>query len=105
MKMADQYSTAFQELIAQINLYSPRAAEILGTIQSEGGARAAYYAAFVIVCIHARTEDTSYRGETVWSIDQLRNFTFFDYVTDNPQVLNLFNQALNLYNGDQQASV
>ncbi|HVU11623.1 MAG TPA: hypothetical protein VHD90_10105 [Phototrophicaceae bacterium] len=103
--MAEQYSTAFQELLSQINTYSPRAAQILESILAEGGARAAYYAAFVIVCIHARTEDASYRGETTWSIDQLRNFTFFDYVMDNPQVLSLFNQALNLYNIDQQASV
>ncbi len=103
--MAEQYSTAFQELVTQISSYSPRSARILESILTEGGARAAYYAAFVIVCIHARSEDASYRGESTWNIDQLRNFTFFDYVTDNPQVLNLFNQALNLYNAEQQASV
>jgi len=102
--MADQYEVAFRDLREQIAAYSPKTVRILESIQSEGGSQAAYYAAFVIVCIHARSKVDGYRSLNVLSEIEVKDFTFFEYVRGNPQALNLFSNALQTFKNEQLAA-
>jgi len=102
--MAGYYEVAFRDLREQIAVYSPKTARILESIQSEGGAQAAYYAAFVIVCIYARSKVDGYRSLSTLSEIEVKDFTFFQYVSGNTQALNLFSNALQTFKTEQLAT-
>ena len=101
--MAEQYNSAFNELHDQIIIYSPKAARILDFILAEAGAQAAYYAAFVLVCIHAREEASTYKVTDDLNLGQVQNFTFFEYTKGDAKALSLFSEMLNTYKSEQQA--
>jgi hypothetical protein len=101
--MAEHYDSAFRELRDQIVDYSPKAARFLEFIHAEAGAQAGYYAAFVLICMHARQELSSYRMTGDLKLDEVQNFTFFEHNKDDQEALSLFSEMLNIYNSEQQA--
>ncbi len=98
--MADSYESQFQLLLEEIRPLSPRAAEKLMQIDSLLGARAAFYAAFVIVCLEARGRQSNYRVISTQTTGDLNNFTYFEYTKDDPQAVAEFREVLAYYQAD-----
>ena len=100
--MADSYESQFQFLLEEVRSISPQAATKLLQIQTQFGARIAYYAAFVIVCLEARAKKTDYRAVLNLTIQELDNFTYFEYAKENPQAVSEFSEMLTSYQADCQ---
>jgi len=98
--MADSYESQFQLLLEEIRPISPQTADKLLQIESVFGARAAFYAAFVIVCLEARGKQSNYHTILRLTTGELSNFTFFEYTQENPQAIEEFSQALACYQDD-----
>jgi hypothetical protein len=100
--MADNYASQFQLLLEEIRPISPRAAEKLIQIDTVLGARAAFYAAFVIVCLEARGKQSNYRVISSLTTGDLNNFTYFEYTQGKPEAVTEFNEVLASYQADCQ---
>jgi hypothetical protein len=100
--MPENYESQFHLLLEDIHPVSPHAAEKLMQIEAALGARAAYYAAFVIVCLEARGKQTNYRLISSLTPDELSNFTFFEYTKESPQAISAFSEVLSSYKVDSQ---
>ena len=98
--MADSYEAQFQLLLEEIRPISPQAAEQLVQMNAELGARAAFYAAFVIVCLEARGKQSNYHSISNLTTGDLDNFTYFEYTKENPQAMASFTQVLTSYQAD-----
>ncbi len=94
------YDTPFRDLNEQIREFSPHSAHLLNHMQAQCGARAAYYAAFILICLQAKSEESNY--PVINDLDQrnLEAFTFFDYCREDPVALQLFNDVLDCYRAD-----
>ena len=100
--MADTYEAQFHSLLEDIRPVSPQAAEKLLQLQALLGSQAAFYAAFVIVCLEARGQQTNFRTVTHLQTDELTNFTYFEYTKGNPQAESGFAEVLASYQADSQ---
>ena len=98
--MADSYESQFQLLLEEIRPISAQAAEKLVQMDSLLGARAAFYAAFVIVCLEARGRQSNYRVVSNLTTGDLNNFTYFEYTKGKPEALAEFNEVLACYQAD-----
>ena len=96
-----EYEVAFRELSGQIAAYSPETSKVLDAIFEQAGAQAAYYAAFVFVCLHAKAVSAASKVRDFDTLD-IQGFTFFEYIHGNEQLWGLFLDALNDFNRDQQ---
>lgn len=99
--MSDYYDAAFAELRQQIHGYSPQAAARLVDICASSNAQAAYYAAFILVVLRSQMERNGYQRIKDLSVAQMREFTFFEYVKDNPEALTLFDEIFKTYQAEQ----
>jgi hypothetical protein len=98
--MATGYDTPYRDLNEQISEFSPRSANLLNELQYHCGSQVAYYAAFILICLQAKAEESGY--PIMRDLDQrnLEAFTFFEYCKDNPIALTLFNEILDCYRSD-----
>nr|AUN37609.1 hypothetical protein [uncultured bacterium] len=71
-------------------------------MDAELGARAAFYAAFVIVCLEARGHQSSFGVITNLTTGDLNNFTYFEYTKENPRGMASFDEVLVSYQADCQ---
>jgi hypothetical protein len=101
--MAESYTLAFEHVRQEIFLYSPQAALQLHTIRDSCDDQAAYYAAFVLMCIHARVEKDGLRVLNHLGDHDIRGYTFFDYVKGNPYALIAFAEVFKTYQDEQKA--
>ncbi|MEO8394248.1 MAG: hypothetical protein ABI700_14755 [Chloroflexota bacterium] len=99
--MRASYEMAFEDLYQQICAYSPRTAGQLDPISIAYGAQAAYYAAFIIVYLHAKVEILGYKAIQDLTPAQLEEFTFFEYVKMEPQAVGLFDDVLATFQKEQ----
>jgi len=100
--MADSYESQLQLLLEEIRPVSLQAAEKLIQLDSLLGARAAFYAAFVIVCLEARGRQSNYRIVSTLTTGELNNFTYFEYTQGKPEAISAFNEVLTCYQADCQ---
>jgi hypothetical protein len=98
--MADSYESQFQLLHEEVNVFSPQAANKLLQIKAALSARAAFYAAFVIVCLEARGKQSNYRIVSSLTTGDLNNFTYFEFTKGDPQAVSEFSEALAYYQAD-----
>lgn len=99
-----EYDSSFQTLNQQIQQFSPRAALMLDQMCQAFGTQLAFYAAFVITCLHAQQDVAgSQRLEDITPAD-LRSFTFFECAKENPTALDQFSHLLDCYRSDQSAT-
>lgn len=99
--MMSTYDTPFQDLQAQIFEFSPRSAELLSHLQAQCGSRLAYYAAFILICLQTKAEESGYLVVQELDPRNLESFMFFEYARDNPAAISLFNEILDSYRSDQ----
>ena len=100
--MADSYESQFHQLLEEVREFSPQVVEKLIDIDALLGARAAFYAAFVIVCLEARGKQSNYRTVSTLTTGDLNNFTYFEFTKGNPQAVLEFDEALAAYQADCQ---
>jgi hypothetical protein len=100
--MADSYQSQLQLLLEEIRPVSLQAAEKLIQMDSTLGARAAFYAAFVIVCLEARGKQSNYRIVSTLTTGDLSNFTYFEFTKGKPEGIEAFNEVLACYQADCQ---
>jgi hypothetical protein len=99
--MTTHYESAFEELRAEISVYSPSAVRILEQIQNACGVQTAYYAAFVLICLKAQQElPVAKPLDTITSAD-LKDYTFFEVAKGNQMAISLFDEALLGYRTEQ----
>jgi hypothetical protein len=96
--MEHNYESPFRDLRVQIRDYSPGSIPSLDRIESECGSKIAYYAAFVLVCVHAKQKQAKSAISHAPSADDLKDFTFFTVAQDNPAALALFDELLVNFN-------
>jgi hypothetical protein len=77
-----------------------QAADKLLQIEAVHGTRAAFYAAFVIVCLEARGQQSNFRMIMEMQLADLNNFTFFEYTKGDRQALTEFAEVLSCYQAD-----
>lgn len=98
--MATGYDIPYRDLNEQIREFSPRSADLLNELQYQSGSQVAYYAAFILICLQAKTEESGYPIMLDLDPRNLEAFTFFEYCKDNPIALALFNEILDTYRND-----
>ena len=99
--MRQNYEVPFTDLRLQISQYSPGSIPLLEQMKSEFGAQIAYYAAFVLVCVRARQENTTTQSIYTPKANDLKEFTFFTVTKDYPAALALFDDLLVGFNHEQ----
>ena len=82
--------------------YSPKAAVFLEELHQACDAQAAFYCAFVIVCLHAERDVTGHDWVDEVKSSDLQSYTFFTYAKDKPHCLALFDAVLTTYQADQR---
>ena len=98
----ERYQEACERLLQEILQYSPEAEALLNQIRERSGARLAYYAAFVIVCLEASVQKDGYRAVEHLQFDDLRSYTFFELCSADDEARQLFTQSLECYQADCQ---
>ena len=95
--VADDYEVPFRNLLDEIQAVSPETAQKLDSMLSEFGSKVAYYAAFVIACLEVRIQQADYYSVIHATVSELSDFTFFEYVNNQPYALTLFTDLLTTY--------
>lgn len=98
--MTSSYDTDFRNLLDQIRLNNPKTADKLEQIVPPYGTRAAFYAAFVIICLEARMQERGMSAINTLTSQDLDNFTYFEYTKHHPQAYIYFDDVLNTYKMD-----
>ncbi len=98
--MATAYDPQLQNLLEELRPISLQTVVKLEQIVADYGARAAFYAAFVIVCLEARVQERGYQAVSDVTTQDLSNFTYFEYTKQNPQAQACFTDMLETYKTD-----
>ena len=85
----DAYTNLANEFISKIRKQSPAAAECIEQIRAQYGAQPAYLAAFALVMLAQRLNQTGYAslGEA------LKSFTFYEEMKDTAEAIRLYEDA------------
>ncbi len=95
--MTSGYEHPFHDLNDEIRQFSPQSAVTLEILRTQCGTQAAYYAAFILICLQAKAEQASAESQLETRSEDLQAFTFFEFCRDDSLALDL--------HADQLASV
>lgn len=101
--MAESYAASFDQLCEQIKVYSPSAVHMLDHLKVQCGVQAAFYAAFVIVCVH-ENEGMMPTNPKKTDTSELQSFTFFEFVKADPTALAIFEDVLSCYRRERDST-
>lgn len=101
--MAEHYEQSFKEILINIQNSSPNAAMCLEALARECGSQLAYYGAFILLYLSA-VREKNYRPLKSYTLEDFRDFTFYEQAKDNEYALALFTEALRAYQNDRTLS-
>jgi hypothetical protein len=102
INMAESYESLFLELCNQVSRFSPPTTAKLQAIGEQWGMRVGYYAAFMIVYLHEH-EQAAGKRLLGMSREELKSFTYFELVKDDPLGLDSFEELIHCYQNDGEA--
>lgn len=102
--MSNSYEHPFHDLNDEIRQFSPQSALTLETLKTQCGTQAAYYAAFILICLQAKAEQSPSENLLVVNSEDLQAFTFFEFCRHDPLALSLFDEVLAHYQNDLRQS-
>lgn len=103
--MTSGYERPFHDLNNEIRQFSPLSAVTLETLKAQCGTQAAYYAAFILICLQAKAEQSDAESLLQMHSEDLQAFTFFEYCRDDSLALDLFDEVLAHYQNDLRQSL
>jgi len=101
--MKKPYERTYRKLVSLIGQSHPRTAIKLLGIEEQFGPQAAHQAASLIVCLEARVEVAGLQAAGYLSGDDIKNFTYFEYVKDSLRALELLVELLECHVEECQA--
>ncbi len=90
-----------ENLAAQIRVRSPHSPPLLQAMREECGRQAAYYAAFVLICLQATTESGFNKALGEYTSADFQDFAFFEVAKGNVRALEMFEELLLTYQHDR----
>ena len=105
--MSSGYEHPFHDLNDEIRQLSPQSAVTLETLKEQCGTQAAYYAAFILICLQAKAEQSNADARTLLEMTSadVQAFTFFEFCRDDALALRLFDEVLLHYLYDLRQSL
>src|SRR4051812_23114750 len=98
------YVAPLDAFLAEICQQYPQTADILVAMKETCSAQLAYYAAFIFVAIIATRTMPGRKYVHKLTLDDLREFTFFEAAAGNKRALALFDEAFRSYQAESDIS-
>ncbi|MEP7290235.1 MAG: PAS domain S-box protein [Chloroflexota bacterium] len=99
--MFDLTDDPFENLLAHIRPYSLNAPHLLRRMRQECGHSAAYYAAFILICLQASSEKSANKPISEFTARDFQDFAFFETAKNDAHALALFDEMLRAYQSDR----
>lgn len=103
--MTSSYERPFHDLNDEIREFSLESAVTLEILKAQCGTQAAYYAAFILICLQAKAEQSDAASLLQMSSEDLQAFTFFEFCRNDGLALELFEEVLAHYQEDLRQSL